>query len=274
MRYLRPAAVWLPLVLLLAAAAFEDLRLPVLVALLVGFIAAMWHARSKGTLPSSETFVYGACMLVALSIAWSDIALPTNARDGSSCANLFAAFALYRAAGTVLVLAAVAVVVRLLGATGVEIGFRRVSRAAAALALGAFLAVAIVAVFIGPAMAEPFFGPLPVALGNMSAMLPALLFAIANATMEEVMYRGVLLRWVMRSRGPLLAMAVQAAAFGLAHGVGRDFSGSPLPVIAATAAAGLAFGVIALRTGSLLLPIALHAALDIPIYYANACLQR
>jgi membrane protease YdiL (CAAX protease family) len=274
MRYLRPAAVWLPLVLLLAAAAFEGLRLPVLVALLVGFIAAMWHARSKGTLPSSETFVYGACMLVALSIAWSDIALPTNARDGSSCANLFAPFALYRAAGTVLVLAAVAVVVRLLGATGVEIGFGRVSRAAAALTLGAFLAVAIVAVFIGPAMAEPFFGPLPVALGNMSAVLPALLFAIANATMEEVMYRGVLLRWVMRSRGPLLAMAVQAAAFGLAHGVGSDFSGSPLPVIAATAAAGLAFGVIALRTGSLLLPIALHAALDIPIYYANACLQR
>jgi len=47
-----------------------------------------------------------------------------------------------------------------------------------------------------------------------------------------------------------------------------------VPVIAASAAAGLAFAVIALRTGSLLLPIALHAALDIPIYYANACLQR
>jgi CAAX amino terminal protease family. len=131
-----------------------------------------------------------------------------------------------------------------------------------------------VAVFIGPAVAEPFFGPLPVALGNVSALFPALLFAIANASMEETVYRGVLLRWVMRSHGPLLAMAVQAAAFGLAHGVGSDFAGSPLPVMAATAAAGLAFGAMSLRTGSLLLPIALHAALDIPIYYANACLQH
>jgi membrane protease YdiL (CAAX protease family) len=107
----------------------------------------------------------------------------------------------------------------------------------------------------------------------VSAVVPALLFAIANASMEEATYRGVLLRWVMRSHGPMLAMAVQAAAFGLAHGVGGAFAGSPLPVVAATAATGLAFGAIALRTGSLLLPIALHAALDIPIYYANACLQ-
>jgi len=78
----------------------------------------------------------------------------------------------------------------------------------------------------------------------------------------------------MRWRGPLVAVAVQAAAFGLAHGVGGDFAGSPLPVMAATAAAGLALGAITLRTGSLLLPVALHAALDIPIYYANACLQN
>jgi membrane protease YdiL (CAAX protease family) len=55
--------------------------------------------------------------------------------------------------------------------------------------------------------------------------------------------------------------------------VGSDFAQSPLPVIAATAVGGLAFGVIALRSGSLILPIALHAALDIPIYYANACLR-
>jgi len=148
-----------------------------------------------------------------------------------------------------------------------------VSPAAVALALGALVAVGIVAAFIGPALAEPFFGPLPVRMGEVAALFPALLFAIANGTMEETVYRGVLLRWVTRAHGPVLAMAVQAAAFGLAHGVGSDFAGSPLPVMAATAVGGLAFGAVAMRTGSLLLPIALHAALDVPIYYANACLQ-
>ena len=274
MRRVRAAVAGLPLILLLAAAAYEPLRLPVLAVLLIGFMANLWQARSNGTPPSSVTFVYGACLLVVLSMAWSGVALPAGARDGSSCASLLAPFALSRAAGAVLVLAAVALVVRLIGSTAGEIGVRRASRAGLALALGALLAVGIVAVFIGPAVAEPFFGPLPVALGNGWALFPALLFAVANASMEETVYRGVLLRWVMRSRGALLAMAVQAAAFGLAHGVGSDFAGSPLPVMAATAAAGLALGAISLRTGSLLLPIALHAALDIPIYYANACLQH
>lgn len=264
----------LPLIGLLAAAAFEPLRVPVLLVLLVGFIATLRQARSPGAPPSSATFVYGACLLVALSVAWSGVPLPAGARDGSSCANPLAPFALYRATGAVLVLVAVGVVVRLLGSTAAEIGIRRASGAGLALALGALLAVGIISTFIGPAVAEPFFGPLPVAVGNPSALFPALLFAVANASMEETVYRGVLLRWLMRSRGPVLAMAVQAAVFGLAHGVGSEFAGSPLPVMAATAAAGLAFGAISLRTGSLLLPIALHVALDIPIYYANACLQH
>jgi membrane protease YdiL (CAAX protease family) len=262
-----------PLVLLLAAAAFEPLRLHVLGVLTIGFTASLWRAWRNRKTPSSTVFAYGACLLVVLSMVWIGITLPTNARDGSSCTNLLAPFPLYRAAGALLVLAAVALGVRLLGSSAGEVGFRRASRAGLVLALSTLLAVGIVATFIGPAVAEPFFGPLPVALGKVEALFPALLFAVANATMEETVYRGVLLRWITRSHGPALAMAVQAVAFGLAHGVGSDFAGSPIPVMAATAAAGLAFGALALRTGSLVLPIALHAALDIPIYYANACLQ-
>jgi membrane protease YdiL (CAAX protease family) len=262
----------LPLALLLAAAGIEAVRLPNLLALGIGFVVT-WTRRSSGGPASVASFVYGACLLVTLSMAWSGIALPGGARDGSTCTDPLAPFALYRAVGAVLVLTAVAVVVRLLGSTAWEIGVRRVSAAGVSLALGALLAVGIVAVFIGPALAEPFFGPLPVRTGEVAALFPALLFAIANASMEETVYRGVLLRWVMRAHGPVIAVAVQAVAFGLAHGVGSDFAGSPLPVMAATAVGGLAFGAVALRTGSLLLPTALHAALDIPIYYANACLQ-
>jgi len=267
------AGIGVPLVFLLAATAVEPLRVPILLVVLVGFAAHLVRARRGATGPSSATFVYGACVLVTLTAAWSGVGLPAEARDGSSCAELLAPFAVYRAAGALLVLAAVALVVRLLRSTAGEIGIPPPSRAALALAVAALAVVGIVATFVGPAVAEPFFGPLPVALGNVSALVPALVFAVANASMEETVYRGALLRWVMRSRGPVVAMAVQAAAFGLAHGVGSDFAGSPLPVMAATALGGLAFGAIALRTGSLLLPIALHAALDLPIYYANACLQ-
>lgn len=263
----------LPLVVLLAAAGIEVLRLPALVALFIGFVAGMARDRRSGAPPSPAVVVGGACLLVVLSMVWVGVALPPGARDGTTCADLDAPFAVYRAAGAVLALAAVALVMRLVRSTSAEVGLRRASRAGLGLALGALVAVGVAAAFIGPAVAEPFFGPLPVALGNGWALFPALLFALANASMEETIYRGVLLRWVMRFRGPWLAVAVQAVAFGLAHGVGTDFAGSPLPVMAATAAAGLGFGVIALRTGSLILPIALHMALDIPIYYANACLQ-
>jgi membrane protease YdiL (CAAX protease family) len=89
--------------------------------------------------------------------------------------------------------------------------------------------------------------------------------------MEEAAYRGALLRWLAPSVGLVSALALQAAVFGLAHGVGTDFIGSPLPVMAATAAAGLVLGALAIRTNSLLLPIALHIALDIPVYYGKVC---
>lgn len=261
----------LPLILLLAATAFEAARVPVLLMLLIGFLAVLLWAPMQR--PSSVAFVYGACLLVALSAAWSGVALPDESRDGSSCAHLLAPFAVYRATGALLVLAAVALVIRLLHSTAGDIGIRATSRAGLGLAVGALASVGIVATFIGPLVAEPFFGPLPVAIGDPSALIPALVFALANASMEETVYRGALLRLLQRSHGTRIALGVQAAAFGLAHGVGSDFAGSPLPVMAATAAGGVVFGVLALRTGSLLLPIALHAALDIPIYYANACLQ-
>jgi membrane protease YdiL (CAAX protease family) len=103
-------------------------------------------------------------------------------------------------------------------------------------------------------------------------LVPALAFAIANASMEEVAYRGALLRWLTPVTGAASALALQALVFGLAHGAGSDFTGSPLLVMAATAAAGLILGSLALRTRSLLLPIALHIALDIPVFYGKVCL--
>lgn len=269
----RGGIAWIPIVVLLVGTAVGPIPPVGLVVLSAGFVAIVWRDRRIRAAVSAAALVWGACMLVALVAAWSGVALPAAARDGSSCATPLAPFALYRAAGALLTLVAVWLVIRLVGARANGIGIvaaRPVTVLASLVLLGV---LGLAAIFVGPLVAEPFFGPLPIDLGNAWAILPALLFAIANATMEETAYRGALLRWLVPVRGAFMALVIQAAVFGLAHGVGTDFTQSPLPVIAATAFGGLAFGVIALRTGSLIVPIALHAALDIPIYYANACLR-
>jgi membrane protease YdiL (CAAX protease family) len=66
------------------------------------------------------------------------------------------------------------------------------------------------------------------------------------------------------------AVVGQAVVFGLAHS-GSDVIGLALPLMLAMGVGGLLAGVIAVRTRSLLLPIAVHIGLDIPIYYSFAC---
>jgi membrane protease YdiL (CAAX protease family) len=66
------------------------------------------------------------------------------------------------------------------------------------------------------------------------------------------------------------AVIGQAVVFGLAHS-GTDVIGLQVPLMLAMGAGGLLAGVIAVRTRSLLIPIAIHIGLDIPIYFALAC---
>ncbi len=259
-----------PIAVMLVAVGVEALRLPGLLALAAGFAGGIVLDRGRPVSPT--TVVWGASMLVVLTGVWSGVPLPENARDGTTCADWLAPFAVLRAVGAALILTAVAVVLRLSRWSLYDIGVRRTSIRNVVASVGLLVVVGLAAVLIGPAAAEPFFGPLPVDLGNVSAIVPALLFAVANGILEETVYRGVLLESLRRLRGAPFALVVQGIAFGLAHGVGSDFAGSPLPVMLATAAGGLGLGLIALRSGSLLLPFAMHAALDIPIYYANACL--
>lgn len=259
-----------PIAVMLVAIGVESLRLPGLLVLAAGFAVGTLAVRRSRVSPF--TAVWGAAMLVVLTGVWSGVPVPENARDGTTCADWLAPFALFRAAGAALILAAVAVVLRLSRWSLRDIGVRRTSIRNVVASVGLLIVLGLAAVLVGPALAEPFFGPLPVDLGNVSAIVPALIFAIANGVLEETIYRGMLLESLRRLRGAPFALVVQAVAFGLAHGVGSDFAGSPLPVMLATAAGGLGLGLIAIRSRSLLLPIALHAALDIPIYYANACL--
>jgi membrane protease YdiL (CAAX protease family) len=90
-------------------------------------------------------------------------------------------------------------------------------------------------------------------------------FALVSVTAgvcEEVLYRGFLIRYL--SNGPWhaglwIALAVASVSFGLAHGY-QGLSG-----IIGTALLGAVMAVIFLATGSLWLPMALHAIIDLRI---------
>ncbi len=125
------------------------------------------------------------------------------------------------------------------------------------------------ALVLGPYLARPFFGDVSY-LFVAGAIVPALVFAASNGVMEEVIYRGALMGWAGRVIGIGPAVAGQAIVFGLAHS-GTDVVALQLPLMLAMGLGGLLAGVITIRTRSLLIPIAVHIGLDIPLYFALAC---
>jgi hypothetical protein len=257
----------MPVGILAVGAAVPWVRIPMLVGLVVGFSALRAHRRD-------EAWAWAAAIPVAVSLAWGLVPLPPSATDGSTCTDLLAPFATARLIDAGLALGALGALYALVGRGLSELGLRRPSGRVAAVAVAGALVVGPVALVLGPPLSEPFFGPLPIRTGDLRAVLPALMFAVSNGVMEEVIYRGALQSWLARLSGVGPAIVAQAAIFGLAHGASPDFVGSPLPVVALMVAGGMAAGVIAYRTGSLALPIALHVAVDIPLYYGNACLDR
>ena len=138
------------------------------------------------------------------------------------------------------------------------------------LAVAGALVLGPIGLLLGALLARPFFGTFELDLSRPGFLVPALVFAIANGTMEELSYRGALLGWTSRVTGTWLAVVGQAIVFGLAHG-GADVGGSPIVLMLAMGAGGFLAGVIALQTRSLLVPIAWHVALDLPLYAYLAC---
>src|SRR4029453_17356113 len=95
-----------------------------------------------------------------------------------------------------------------------------------------FLGAGPLALVLGPILARPFFGEISYDVTMVGAVAPALLFAVANGSMEELAYRGALLGWSARVIGLPTAVVGQAVVFGLAHS-GADVTGSPLLLMAA-----------------------------------------
>lgn len=252
-----------PLTLLVFAAAIPLLRLPILVALVAGTAVGI----SRG---APVRWAWAAAVPVAVSLAWAVWPAPLAASDGSDCANLGSPVSTWRIAEAVIVLATLAVLSRLLDAPRTSLLLRWPARRIVRWSIGGFVVAGPLALVLGPIVSRPFFGDVGYDVTLVGAVIPALMFAVANGTMEELIYRGALLGWSARVMGAGPALVGQAVVFGVAHS-GSDVLGNGVPLMVALGVGGLIAGIVAVRTRSLLLPIAVHVGLDVPIYYAFAC---
>ena len=133
----------------------------------------------------------------------------------------------------------------------------------------ATLALMICTVFVlmtFQSIAQPetalFRKTLPVeSLGNV--FLGGVIFAVVNAVMEELVFRGILFDAIDSQWGPSITLIGTAVLFGLGH-----LHGYPPGTIGVVLAMlfGLALGGLRLWTGGLLSPILAHIAADATIY--------
>ncbi|MFO1540813.1 MAG: lysostaphin resistance A-like protein [Chloroflexota bacterium] len=259
------SAAFVAIVALIAAAFLPALRVPLAVALVAGLAVAL-PGRGRAAdlrLPLAATLP-AAVLLVLRTVP------PPVATGPGWCVEPFPPPVLWRGAEAALAIGAVLVPGRLIGSGPRAIGLVRPGGRELAGALAVGIVIAAGALALGTTFAAPFFGAISFTAGDPRSLLPATAAALANGALEEVVYRGAMLVWLTPVVGLRGAIVLQALVFGAAH-TGTDFTGSPIPVMAAVATAGAIGGIIASVRRSLVLPIVLHAAFDVPLFYVVAC---
>jgi membrane protease YdiL (CAAX protease family) len=268
--WVRPAGAairWAPFVLLAFSAAAREARLGVGLVLLAGLVTV---ALAGHVVPLSDrrlTVAWAAVLPAGLVLAWSTIPGPPALPGLGSCADPLSPPAVWRAFEALAVLGTTAILVPIGGREPLLLRRPRDARVAAVACLAPFVTVA--AILLGPVAAIPFFGDVNMVFPPAS-FVPAALLAVSNAALEEVAYRGALMGWGARVIGPRSSLLVQSLVFGFAHW-GPDVQAGAWLIFAGLTAAGLLLGLAARRSGSLFLPFALHAAVDVPLYHALAC---
>jgi membrane protease YdiL (CAAX protease family) len=239
----------------------------------IGLLFGYLISRRYGT---RSTTIAGVLPAAAI-LVWRSLPQALADPAGADCANLLAPPVVWRLLEGVVGLVAVAVLLFDRRTSPAELGLRRSSRRVLLISIVALLVVGPIALYAGSALGEArfagtFFGAYSLDFSQPLALLPAILFAASNALAEELSYRGAMRVWLVPSLGVVGANVAQSIVFGLSH-TGPDFVGLQglVPTLVAMVVVGYAAGVVARRTGSLLLPLAIHLAVDIPIFYYWAC---
>ncbi len=222
--------------------------------------------------------VLAAVLPAAAILVWRSLPAPVADSTGLDCANLVAPPAVWRFLEAAVGLTAIGALLFDRKSSPGELGFRRGSRRVRLLAIVALIVVTPLSMYLASLVGQgrfggiSFFGDYALDFSQPLALVPALVFAGSNALAEELAYRGAMRTWLTPSLGVVGANLAQAIVFGLAH-TGEDFVGieAAVPTMIAMVIVGFAAGVVARRTGSLTLLLAIHAAADIPIYFYWAC---
>ncbi|HKX92545.1 MAG TPA: type II CAAX endopeptidase family protein [Sphingomicrobium sp.] len=98
-----------------------------------------------------------------------------------------------------------------------------------------------------------------VGVGSLNGLLAALVVpTIGAAVLEEILFRGILFRWLEQFGGSWLALLLTSALFGAAH-LGNP-NASWIAAVGIAMEAGVMLGAAYMLTRSLWLPIGIHAA--------------
>lgn len=263
----------LPAILLVALLGLAAVVRPTAPFVFIGVLFAYLLARRFG----NRSTALAAVLPAAAILVWRSLPQPAAELIGLDCASLVAPPALWRLLEAGVGLLMIGALVWDRRASLGELGFRRGSRRVRIVAIVGLLVIAPIAVYAGTMVGDSrfggsIFGSYILDLSQPLAVLPALMFAASNALAEELAYRGAMRTWLTPALGIVGANLAQAIVFGLAH-AGPDFVGlqAVLPTMAAMVVVGFIGGIVARRTGSLTLLLAIHAAADIPIYFYWAC---
>ena len=272
-----PIATRVPTLLLVAAVAFGAVVRPAAPFVFVGMLTLYLFVRRARDRSAALGTGLAAVLPAAAILVWRSLPQPIADASGADCTSLLAPPAVWRffegAIGLVMV---VGLVIDRRASLG-ELGLRRGSPGVRALALGSFLVIVPLAMSFaslvgGSTFSGMFFGSYSLDTSQPAALLPALVFAASNSLAEELAYRGAMRTWLAPGLGIAGANLAQAVVFGLSH-TGDDFVGleAVIPTMLAMILVGYVGGVIARRTRSLTLPLGIHAAADIPLYFYWAC---
>ena len=248
--------------LLLVAALLPGLRPPVAVLLAAGWIGLRGVRRP-------ESIAWAAVLPVALSLVWPWLLGADAPLGETGCVDPLSAIALRRAVAAGAVLAVVVLLARAHGSGAHELGLAWPGPGQLVVATGGLASLVLAGLFIGPLIARPFFGPLEFPVPP-AALVPAVLFGVANGVLEEVAYRGAMQAWLGRVAPSAVAVAFQGILFGIVHAGPEVLALLPVHV-ALLSAVGIGAGWVRRRTGSLVIPIGIHVGADIALYVGLAC---
>ena len=241
----------------------RSVDIPARVGLIALFLVATLYCRSRDSLRqywriAMAFFVASVAMSLDLYLPFSRWILAFLNLDPNSPAG----WAMDKLESTVLIVATIILLTRAFGEDLASI-YLKGGNVRRSLAIG--LATFFLFMATSLPLSELFFGGRDVSFGRVLPWIPwVLIFVLANAFNEELLFRGLFLRKLEPKLGKLASNLLIAIVFTLTH-TGVEYTTDALLFLAILLPLALAWGSVMQKTDSLWGSVLFHAGADIPI---------